>query len=62
MTTIWFGRPVRGVVCLVAAQGRGPTAWQFSPRQSRRQARPSRSHTGGRQALSLAKCHGSAPT
>jgi hypothetical protein len=62
MTTIWFGRPVRDVVCLVAAQGRGPTACMLSPRQSRRQARPSRSHMGERQALSLAECHGSDPT
>jgi hypothetical protein len=47
MTTIGFGRPVRDVVCLGAAQGQGPTACILSPRQSRRQARPSRSPTGG---------------
>jgi len=62
MTTIWCGRPVRDVVCLVAAQGRGTTACMLSSRPSRRQARPSHSHTGERQALSLAECHGSDPT
>jgi hypothetical protein len=61
MTTIWFGRPGRDVVCLVAAQGRGTTACLLSPRQSRRQARPSRAHTGERQALALAACPGSDP-
>jgi hypothetical protein len=47
MTTLGFSRPVRDVVCLVAAQGRGTTTCLLSPRPSRRQARPSRSHTGG---------------
>ena len=62
MTTIWFRRPIRDVVCLVAAQGRGTTACMLFPRPSRRQARPSRSHTEGRQGLSLTECPGSAPT
>jgi hypothetical protein len=62
MTTIGFGRPVRDVVCLVAAQGRGTPAGMVSPRPSRRPARPSRSPMGERQALSLAACHGSDPT
>jgi hypothetical protein len=52
MTTAGFGRPVRDVVCLEAAKGRSTTACVLYPRQSRRQAHPSRAHMGGGRA-----CH-----
>ena len=58
MSTAWGGRLVRDAVCLVAARGRGTMACVLCSRQSRRQARPSRSHSGGRQGLSLAECRG----
>jgi hypothetical protein len=58
MTTTWVGRLVRAAVCLVATRGRGPMACVLCPRESRHQARPSCSHRGGRQGLSLAACRG----
>ena len=58
MTTAWVGRPVRDAVCLVATRGRGTIACMPCPRESRRQAQPSRSHRGERQGLPLAECRG----
>jgi hypothetical protein len=49
-----LGRPVRGVVCLVAARGRGQWPVGSTPGRPIRQARPSLPHVCGQQSLSPA--------
>jgi hypothetical protein len=47
-----LGSPARGVVCLVAARGRGQRSVSSVPGQSRRPARPLLPHVWGWQGLS----------
>jgi hypothetical protein len=47
-----LGRPVRGVVCLEAARGRGQRPVGSPPGGPMRQARPSLPHVRGRPGLS----------
>jgi hypothetical protein len=47
-----LGRPVRGVVCLGAARGRGQRPVGSTPGRPMRQARPSLPHVRGRPGLS----------
>jgi hypothetical protein len=56
-----LGSPVRGVVCLVAARGRGQRPVGSAPGQSRRPARPSHPHVWGWQSLSPAAYRRVAP-
>jgi hypothetical protein len=47
-----LGRPVRGVVCLGTARGRGQRPVGSTPGRPMRQARPSLLHVRGRPGLS----------
>jgi len=49
-----LGRPVRGVVCLGTARGRGQRPVGSTPGRPMRQARPSLPHVWGQQSLSPA--------